>query len=203
MIKNIVFDMGNVLILDDAWYNVNLETELEEDRICLMNAVFRSLEWVSLDRGAITEEKAIEQMCRNLPMHLHLVAEKLVRNWHADVPPFQEMENLVRTLKERGYHLYLLSNTSKKFYQFRKNIPALDAFDGTFISADWNLLKPSKEIFMAFFHHFQLIPTECYFVDDTAANVDSGKQFGMDGFVFHGDVETLKWDMERKGIIYK
>ena len=61
MIRNVVFDMGGVLI---AWDPARIVARLGlsgEDARLLLREVFQSVEWVSLDRGAITEEELLER----------------------------------------------------------------------------------------------------------------------------------------------
>lgn len=56
MIKNIVFDMGNVLVRFDPELFMDRYSLTGEDRRLIRNEVFRSVEWTMLDRGVIDEE---------------------------------------------------------------------------------------------------------------------------------------------------
>ncbi len=191
MIRNIVFDMGNVLIHYDAARYVQDTGLPEADQQLLLEQLFRSYEWIQLDRGTITDEIALASVCKRLPEHLHQTAANLLANWHQELPAFPEMERLAKTLREKDYGVYLLSNTSTKYHTFRKNIPALQYFNGEFISADWHLLKPDVAIYRTFCQHFSLVPAQCFFIDDLAANVEGAMQAGMQGFVYHGNHKTL------------
>ena len=74
-------------------------------------------------------------------------------------------------------------------------------FDGVLISADYKLLKPEKEIYLALYDKFSLKPEECYFIDDVQKNIDGAKATGMDGHCYyHGDIEILRTAMREKGI---
>ena len=201
MIRNIVFDMGNVLIHYDAARYVQDTALPEADQQLLLEQLFRSYEWIQLDRGIINDEAALTSICRRLPQHLHQTAAHLLANWHKDIPPFPEMERLAQNLKNNGYALYLLSNTSAKFHTFRKNIPALQYFDGEFISADWHLLKPDVTIYRTFCQHFSLVPSQCFFIDDLAANIEGALQAGMQGFVYHGNQKALLAALADAGIL--
>ncbi len=110
------------------------------------------------------------------------------------------MEELIRRLKQAGYGIYLLSNTGQRYYEFRKNIPALRWFDGEFISADWKLLKPEPEIYRAFCQYFHLVPAQCLFVDDLAQNVYGAQRAGMKGVVFYGDPGDLERRLREYGV---
>lgn len=200
MIKNIVFDMGKVLIRYDAYDYVDKYVVDKAVVSLLCEEIFQSVEWIQMDRGILKEEDAIRSICRRLPEQLQHYVPTLIENWHMEIPPYKEMEVLTKKLKENGYHLYLLSNTSKRFHKFCVDIPALTYFDGTFISADYRMLKPELLIFQTFYQHFQLNPAECYFVDDNNANIEAAKMTGMSGFIYRGDVEKCKNDMRKEGI---
>lgn len=199
-IKQLVFDMGNVLIRYSARYYLEKYVPDEADRTLLFREVFQSVEWVRMDHGTITEEEAIAASCGRLPARLHDTAALLYRSWNQDVPPVPGMEELIGRAKAAGYGIYLLSNTSTRYHRFRANIPALRFFDGEFISADWRLLKPDPAIFRAFCQHFRLTPAECLFVDDLPANVYGAQCAGMEGVVFYGDVEDLEMRLARCGV---
>ena len=87
MIKNILFDMGNVLV---CW-NPDLFIERlclpAEDSRLLMNEVFRSVEWIQLDRGTLTDEEALSRMYPRLPERLHSAARQLVTSWEEPMVP--------------------------------------------------------------------------------------------------------------------
>lgn len=191
-IKHLVFDMGNVLIQYNAQYYVEKYAPSPEDWPLLMREVFQSVEWIMVDHGTLTAEEAAASSCKRLPVHLHKAAVQLYTNWNQDIPLIPGMEELIGRLKQAGYGIYLLSNTGQRYHTFRKNIPALRWFDGEFISADWQLLKPEPAIYRAFCQHFHLVPAQCLFVDDLAQNVYGAQRAGMNGVVFYGDPKDLE-----------
>lgn len=200
MIKNIVFDMGNVLVLYDARRYIDAFCDNAEDGDLLMRNLFRSVEWIRMDRGTITQAQTIESVCKRLPQRLHHTVQLLLDNWHEDIPPLPEMEALVAKLKAAGYQIYLLSNTCDRYHEFRKNIPALKYFDGEFISADWGMLKPDPLIFTTFCQHFGLVPKQCFFIDDIAANIEGAMVAGMQGAVYHGNIDALVGELQAAGV---
>lgn len=75
MIKNIIFDMGNVLLRFDPDSFLDRYKVEGPDRTLLKNKVFRSVEWVMLDRGTLTEETAEQRIlrdCRNGCIRSHI-----------------------------------------------------------------------------------------------------------------------------------
>jgi len=188
MIKNVVFDMGNVLVTYDPTYF--LKDYPEEEKTLFLKEIYLSEAWKMLDRGELSEEELIRLVCSRIDARHHADARKLIR-WYDLSAPIDGMEQLVRQLKEHGYAVYLLSNTSKAFYGFSKNIPALAYFDGRFISADHGILKPDREIFRLFCSKFALNAAESVFIDDAPANVEAAAAEGFSGIVFAGDAAKL------------
>lgn len=200
MIKNIVFDMGRVLIdfrPKDIMERFGVPSE---DRQLILNELFLSLEWVRMDRGVISDQEACENMCRNVPEHLHEYVRQIVFNWDKPLAPISGMAELVQELKDMGYNIYLLSNASRRQHEYWHRIPGSEYFDGTFISADHGLLKPHYDIYNKFFEEFSLTPHECLFIDDSPANIEGALCCGMQGIVFHNDIEDLRKKLIDTGI---
>ena len=99
MIRNILFDMGNVLIRFDREYFIDRLGVAPEDKPLLMREVFQSVEWVQMDRGSIVEAQAVAEICKRLPPRLHDAAEKLVAMWDRPILPIEGMYELVEELK--------------------------------------------------------------------------------------------------------
>lgn len=201
MIRNIVFDMGNVLIRWRPDRFVERPDIPEEDRPLLLREVFASVEWVQLDRGTLTWAAAAVSMCRRLPERLHAVARELTeRWWETCLLPVEGMADLIRELKGLGYGIYLLSNAKADLPQYFPRIPGSECFDGRIVSADWKLLKPQHEIYETLFREYSLKPEECFFIDDLASNVEGAWYVGMGGAIFDGDFQRLRRELNAAGV---
>ncbi len=201
MIRNVVFDMGGVLIrFDRKLFLARAGVTEPGDMQLLMTEVFISLEWALMDRGAICEQDAIRRVCRRLPAHLHDAASKLIGLWDRPILPIAGMEPLIAELKEAGCGIYLLSNASLRQHDYWPRIPASRYFDGTLVSADVGLVKPQPEIYRLLFDTFSLNPAECCFIDDLPMNVEGAHYVGMPGIVFHGDVPKLRRALIEHGL---
>lgn len=201
MIRNIIFDMGQVLI---RWTPTQIASLLElpaKDVQLVERELLRSVEWILLDRGTITEADAVESVCARLPEYLHDGVRQLVTGWwNWPLVPVDGMAQLVRELKSMGYGIYLLSNASSRLHEFFDRIPGAECFDGKLVSADHGLLKPQSEIYWTLYAQFALNPAECVFVDDLPSNVDGAMLTGMTGLVFHGDVSRLRRELRALGV---
>ena len=113
MIRNIVFDMGNVLIKwDPKRYVARTGVTDPQDQAMLMEATYGSPEWVLLDNGSVSEEDICANAARLLPERLHGYINELVYGWHEPVEPIEGMADFVADCKKAGYGIYLLSNAS-------------------------------------------------------------------------------------------
>lgn len=200
MIRNIVFDMGGVLLHYDPSHFVDLLHTGAEDKALLMREVFNTVTWFRMDRGTIGEEEAAASMKENLPPRLHGAVDRLIRWWELELRPMDGMEELLRELKELGYGVYLLSNATVRQPEYFGRVPASRYMDGRLVSAFYHLLKPQHEIFEAFLEKFALKAEECFFVDDSVANVESAYCLGIAGAVFVGDVPRLRRTLNDAGV---
>ena len=201
MIRNIVFDMGQVLIRWDPKRLVATLEMNEEDSALLEQEVYCSVEWASLDRGRITLEQAYESICTRLPERLHPGAEELVfRWWKSGLEPIDGMDELIHELKEAGYALYLLSNVNVQLPLYYDRIPGHDCFEGRIVSAEHLMVKPQHEIYELLYDSFSLRAEECLFIDDSPANIDGALLTGMDGILFRGSAGRLRGELREKGV---
>lgn len=200
MIRNILFDMGNVLIRFDRKLFLDRLEVSEEDKTILLREVFANVEWAQMDRGSKTEETALQSMCRRLPQRLHAAAEILTLHWDEPLIPIDGMYELVEELKQKGYGVYLLSNASTRQHAYWPRIPASRFFDGKLISADVHAVKPQPEIYKMCLEKFGLKAEESFFIDDVNANVEGALHCGLSGAVFFGDVSRLRKELRAAGV---
>lgn len=201
MIRHIVFDMGQVLVQFSAGLFSERLRLSAKDAELIRREVLTTVEWVRMDRGTISDDDALARMCARLPQRLHDTAAYLVRRWNDPIVPVPGMADVARDLKAAGYDLYLLSNAATRQHTYWHDIPGSEYFSGTFISADYHLLKPEDAIYQAFFKKFGLKPEECLFIDDSAPNIEASENAGMAGIVFHGDAARLRRQLAERGIL--
>lgn len=202
MIRNIVFDMGHVLMYFLPEVYIERQKVPEEDREMLLQEVFRCVEWIRLDRGNITEEEAAAAMCRRLPERLHENVWELVSGWwKGPLIPVEGMEALAAELKGMGYGIYLLSNAGRRLPEYFDRIPGSQYFDGRIVSAEWGVLKPQPEIYRILLETYHLKAEECFFIDDQLTNVEGACFVGLCGAVFDGDMTRLRQKLREAGVM--
>lgn len=200
MIKNIVFDMGRVLVEYDPMRVCDAFIEKEEDKIKVIDALFHSSEWIEMDRGSLSEEDAMVIVKERLPeQYLKDAAQKCMDHWDKyNMSPKAGMREVIERMKQKGYGIYLLSNASLRLRSYQQMIPGIELFDGMLVSAEELCIKPEARIYQILFDRYQLNPEECFFIDDIQENIDGAKACGMEGYCFaDGDVERLSAALEQ------
>ncbi len=200
MIRNIIFDMGGVLLHFEPSRFIDHLSVSGEDKTLLLWEVFNTVEWFQLDRGTITEEEAAAAMKQNLPPRLHGAVDRLLEWWELDLRPMEGMEELLAELKKLGYGVYLLSNASLRQPEYFNRLSLSQYFDGRVVSAWFKVLKPQKEIFDILLREYDLKAEECFFVDDSVANVEGAYCQGIAGTIFTGDVLRLRRALNAAGV---
>lgn len=199
MIKNIIFDMGNVLLAFSPQTYIKTVTADESIASAVLKELFYGREWQELDAGAISEEDAVEQVVQRIPGYVQYVRNAM-ENWHTCLTPINGMPETIKRLKDRGYKIYLLSNTSLRFIKFKNEVEMFKNFDGFIASAQEKMVKPNKEIYDCLCKRFNLKPGECIFIDDLQANIEGAENAGLQTHLFLG-AEELCGFFERNGIL--
>lgn len=198
--------MGNVILRYDPEAMLRRYTDSAEDIALCIETVFNSPEWRLCDRGDGYREELLPPCMAKLPERLKTICEDICFRDDLELsfmPPVEGMEELIRSLKENGYGIWLLSNVGLWFPDFSKKIPVFSLFDGLFASSAFHMLKPDREIYETFLTHFGLTPAECVFIDDTPANCAGAEAAGMSSVCFNGKdqpVPLLRRLLQDRGI---
>lgn len=184
MIKNIIFDLGNV-VLKLKWdivldkYSNNIE-----DKQLLESVIFDSEEWQKLDAGTIEKTNAINIMISKLPERLHDSCLGIMKDWQEGFVINTQILGFIANQKEKGYKTYILSNAPLDLPEYLNRNDLNKYFDGKIISAEEKIAKPNKKIYELILNRFSLIPEECLFLDDKPENIDAAIDCGINGYVF-------------------
>lgn len=192
MIKNLVFDFGNVLVRYDPEYIVSNYVTDPEDKKLLTDVLFDRLYWDALDEGTITDEEVVRYSCERLPKRLHSVCGEIYYNWGKHLPEMPGMWELVRRVKrEYGVRIYLLSNIGSLFSSFEHLFSIFDEMEDCIFSAIVGHVKPNADMFRYLCDRTRILPEETLFVDDAKRNIDGAELFGIRGYLFDGNAAKL------------
>ncbi len=189
MIKNIIFDIGNVILSFNKDYLVRCIYNGDEFDL-LKDKLFKN--WERLDEDTISLNDYEEKVLSELPAHLKNYAKTVLNNWEYFVSHTKGTVNLIYELKRKGYKVYALSNMTRHFIKNEYKFPVFTEFDGIVYSAPIKMIKPSPEIYQYIINKYSLIPEECLFVDDMKTNLEAASRFGIQTFQYKNNTDELK-----------
>ena len=192
MIKNIVFDMGNVLLDFNPQASMQMLKTNKEAQPFILKELFGGDEWVQLDLGNISIDEAYESIKQRVPETYHADLRKCTDEWDVCMVPVEGAKEFCDYVKTKGYGVYVLSNAHKSFYRYFPRYFDLDFFDGVVVSADVHIVKPDVRIYEHLLKKFDLKAEECLFIDDRLDQVEGAKKAGMTAVQFENDCEFIK-----------
>ena len=199
-IKNVVFDVGDVLV-HFRYRDHMRDMGFSEDAVeCLSENMVLTPFWHELDLGIRTEADAVEKYTKEYPQY----AEEVRTFWaNTDdlVWEYPYARPLIRGIKALGYGVYVLSNyptelSARHWPKFR----FLPETDGHIISALEKIAKPDPAIYRLLESRFGIRLSECLFIDDRPVNIEGAKALGMDALLFTGYEELLRELKEQYGM---
>ncbi|MDO9340644.1 MAG: HAD family phosphatase [Bacteroidales bacterium] len=192
MIKNIVFDLGNVLISFRPSEFFDKKNYPENIKATILSDIFGSKEWAMLDKGEINTTEAIEAIALKSSLKKEEIAH--VFNLRTELMfPLDPNVKLLPELKKRGFRLYFLSNFPMDiFEEVKTGYYFFKYFDGGIISSEAKFSKPDSRIYEILLEKYSLIPEECLYIDDLEINVKAAEAAGMKGLVTFGSLEVYK-----------
>ncbi len=198
-IKNVVFDMGGVLMDFNPALFSRLYTACEKDAAALEAALFCNASWALLDAGVISEPTMERIAQAQLPERLWDALHQTLADWHNHLQPIQSTNDLAERLDAAGTSCYLLSNAGTRWWLQKDRIPCLHVLRGFVVSAFERMMKPDPTIYLTLCERYRLDPAECLFVDDNADNVRGAEAAGMQGYLFD-NAEGLEAFLREHGV---
>ena len=191
MIRNLIFDVGGVL-LGYRWKDMLLEHGLDEERAEYLGThMFANPYWSIYDYGAEPEEVIVRGLQLIYPEYREELAW-FIEN--ADQMPVERPAvcERVRILKEKGYRIYLLSNYPERLFKLHTAAsPFMDLIDGAVISYEVHMVKPERRIYQYLLDKYDLKAEECAFFEDRPANVEAARRVGIEAYQIGSEVELL------------
>lgn len=199
MIKNVIFDIGEVLLSFRPQDYLREKYGEGEKAKRLDGIIFRSKYWEQLDRGIITENDAIIQLKNDFPAYRNEI-EEVLQEWTGILKPLPAT-SLLAELRSNGLDLFYLSNFHRRAWELvREKYDFFSLFQGGIISAFVGALKPEEEIYRKMLDEFSLEAGECLFIDDRPENIDVA---GKMGFLTHQylDFNRLEEDLQGRKLL--
>jgi putative hydrolase of the HAD superfamily len=183
MIKNVIFDLVNVLIACD--YQKILSQHYPSPYIKrILDNFLHHPHWQKLDLGVIEEDAFITYIAQNYFFSAAELEEVLKKIREAMMPIASGL-NLLKVAKQKGYKTFILSNLPLKTMQYLSNkFSIFEQVDNFIVSCDVALIKPNAQIYKYALNHFAINIDQTIFIDDSIANVNSANNIGLSSFQF-------------------
>ena len=199
MIKNIIFDLSEVII--SGYYgtekiiasNTDVSEEEFEKRRLEVNDFF-----LDVMRGNHTEEEYWQGLLTGTNWNISIdELKKFVRlNLNRRVPGTLDLINRIG----KNYNLILLSDYVKEWMEYIiQNNDGLSRFNKRFFSYEYGKVKSDSDVFEYLIHQTQIIPEETVFIDDSLVNVQNAQKSGIDAILFT-DADSLEEELRKRNI---
>lgn len=186
VIKNIVFDLGGVIMtLDPAEALRRFKALGLSDAERYLDSYTQSGIFGNLEEGKITAEDFRSKLS-SLTGH-ELTFDECKHAWlgyRKDVP--QRNLDLLKELRAKDYRLILLSNTNPFMMDWAlssefdgKGSSLNDYFDALYLSYRLGIMKPAPDFFRQVLDNENILPEETLFVDDGQRNVEAAGKLGF------------------------
>lgn len=193
MYKNIVFDLGGVVVgfdplnyLADRFRDEALESEL-------FRITFASNEWRKMDAGELTREQAEHEMLQAAKKAGHYFeVQAILDDWTSMLRTQHSVVSIIKQLKKSGYNVYFLSNISRDILNLIEQRDFWHLFDGGVASCEILVNKPSPQIYETLLSRYDLKKEETLFTDDNPVNVKAAYDLGITAIQFQGAESLLK-----------
>lgn len=196
MIRNVILDIGDVLVHSDFERFFKKQGYNDDMVIRLSKATFLSPAWRELDRGVWSMDEIMEAFVRNDP-GIEDALRSVFRNTEGFVRKYPYTESWIRVLKASGFKVYCLSNLSGLIYDGCANeLGFLGMVDGYILSWREKLAKPDPKIYRLLLDRYSLRAEECIYVDDSETNGLAAADLGMTGIVFQ-DQKQAEHEIQR------
>lgn len=180
MIKNIVFDIGMVLVdFRKREYCKELGFDDYTTERIVKGIVERPM-WNELDMGIISEQDILDDYISREP-DMRAQAQLFMKDLTEIVHSFPDSRQWLSDLKATGYNIYLLTNYPKDMFELHKNtqFDFMDFVSGYVVSSHINITKPDKRIYEHLLQKYALKAKECVFLDDLEANTATAAYLGF------------------------
>jgi len=199
-LRNIVFDLGNVLFLIDyakTLQNLREYLRPEINMPYFFSTVLRGEEFELFNRGKISREAFFNHCCKYFvlpPDQEHFWAQ------YVNIfLPNQPMLDWIPALARR-YQLFVLSNTDIAHIEYLEGTfpEVFSCFSGKTYSFRTGFMKPEREIFDSLTLNSGILPEESLFIDDLQENLSGAAHLGFQTFLFVNNHPELKQILESK-----
>ena len=181
---DIILDMDNVLLEWNKDKILQGVSDTKKDYLMLDKTIFQSGLWERLDLGTMSREELVLKVVSMIGRTYQKKVEEVIWNWPNYIEIFTEVFPILSEVKKKGHRIFVLSNTSKVFYDLLEEqlSPIKELLDGFVLSCDIKAIKPDLAMFEEILDKYQLDPTNCVFLDDIEDNTIAAEKLGIKSY---------------------
>ena len=195
---NLVFDIGGVVLTWDPDPIIASVFEDPKVREMVRSEIFAHPDWLDLDRGVLEPQSAIARGARRTGMPASKIA-RLLKLVPPSLLPIAETIDLIRTAKDAGHRLFVLSNMPLASIEYIEHEYSFwDIFDGIVFSSRIQMVKPEPKIYQYLLREHRLEAADTVFIDDTDLNLPAAAALGMKTVKFT-DTAQCERELRRMG----
>jgi len=198
-IKNIIFDLGNVIIdLDKEATNQNFRFLYGPDYEEVMADLKERKIFKKYETGSISTQTFLNELAS---YDDNISFDEIKNAWNAMLLDIPEENYKILSKTKENYRTFCLSNTNKlhidyiyKQLKAKKGLSNLNGFfEKVYLSHEVGKRKPTQEIFQLVLDANNLKVEETLFIDDTKKHVKAAKKLGIQ--VLHMDEDMRLSDL--------
>jgi putative hydrolase of the HAD superfamily len=200
LIRNIIFDIGNVLLnfKPEQFLKRFIDDELRIKEF-IVN-VIKTEVWLKLDRGIISLQEAQDEYLERYPKEGNLILT-FFNHWKEMLTPITQNIQILRELKSNDYRIYFLSNFIKEAFDYvQDRYEFFTLIDGKVISSEIKCVKPEVKIYQSLLEKYRLNPEQCIFIDDVESNLPQAHSLKMKTIHYLKDTD-LRSELRKLNVI--
>ena len=197
--ENIIFDVGKVLVKFEWEKYLDSFGFPKEKRDKIAKAVFESETWNERDRSSEDEQYYVDKMIKDAPEYADDIRE-VMRRSSETIERMDYAETWVRYLKDKGYHVYILSNyATYTLEKTEEELTFLKYVDGAVFSCQVKQIKPEPDIYQTLIKRYDLDPQKSVFLDDRKENCEAARKQGIHAIQFESFKQAAA-ELEKLGV---
>ena len=197
--ENIIFDVGKVLVKFEWEKYLDSFGFPKEKRDKIAKAVFESETWNVRDRSSEDEQYYVDKMIKDAPEYADDIREVMRRSGET-IERMDYAETWVRYLKDKGYHVYILSNyATYTLEKTEEELTFLKYVDGAVFSCQVKQIKPEPDIYQTLIKRYDLDPQKSVFLDDRKEICEAARKQGIHAIQFESFKQAAA-ELEKLGV---
>ncbi len=185
MIRNIIFDLGGVLV-DFKPQNYLSHIGLNKEEVeFFTKLVFYGKEWREYNSSKINSKQTEEKLIKEYSEYANIITKIFSKlDYNYILFEMKDTAEYLKELKAKGYNIYILSDLNEDSFKYNKQFDFFNYVSGGVYSFEVGTTKPNRNNYETLLKKYNLLPEESIFIDDNIDNVNMANELGINGIQF-------------------